>query len=85
MFKNYTWLLPAISCLFGTLIPADAFLKKWRHVAEPATEEINTIVRAQIFLDENNFGPGKIDGQLGQFTRIALAHYNHVHGLAPDN
>ena len=35
----------------------------------------------QIFLDENKFGPGKIDGRLGQFTLKALAHYNYSIGV----
>ncbi len=42
----------------------------------PDKADIESITRVQIFLDENRFGPGKIDGRLGQFTEKALAHYN---------
>jgi membrane protein len=33
------------------------------------------ITRLQVFLDRASFGPGKIDGRDGEFTRKALAHY----------
>lgn len=39
----------------------------------PQQTEQNT--RLQIFLDTANFGPGKIDGQQGEFTKKALALY----------
>ena len=48
--------------------------------AEPAGErEITT--RLQIFLDQQNFGPGKIDGRPGEFTLKALGRYQLAHGL----
>lgn len=37
--------------------------------------------RLQIFLDEHDYGPGKIDGALGEFGRKALARYAAVHNL----
>lgn len=33
-------------------------------------------LRAQIFLNENNFGPGFIDGKIGNFSRLAIKSYN---------
>jgi lipoprotein-anchoring transpeptidase ErfK/SrfK len=39
-----------------------------------------TATRLQIFLDNNNFGPGKIDGKMGEFFRKALISYKHAHG-----
>jgi lipoprotein-anchoring transpeptidase ErfK/SrfK len=33
------------------------------------------VVQQQIFLDEQNFSPGKIDGQSGYFTEQAMHHY----------
>jgi len=44
-------------------------------------EEIST--RLQIFLDNNNFGPGKIDGRMGEFFRKALINYKIAHGMFP--
>ncbi|MBL9133032.1 MAG: L,D-transpeptidase, partial [Verrucomicrobiaceae bacterium] len=40
----------------------------------------DTILRIQIFLDKNNFGPGKLDGALGEFTYKAVVNYNYAHG-----
>ena len=40
-------------------------------VALPNYDEV-TATRLQIFLDNNDFGPGKIDGQMGEFFRKAL-------------
>lgn len=37
-------------------------------------------VRLQIFLDENHFGPGVIDGKPGRFTALAVQSWNEVHG-----
>jgi lipoprotein-anchoring transpeptidase ErfK/SrfK len=39
-----------------------------------------TILRVQIFLDQECFGPGKIDGALGEFTFKAVVNYNFAHG-----
>src|ERR1700682_6767454 len=39
-------------------------------VALPNYDE-ETSTRLQIFLDNNDFGPGKIDGQMGEFFRKA--------------
>ena len=48
--------------------------------AEPVDEkEITT--RLQIFLDQQKFGPGIIDGRPGEFTWKALGRYQLAHGL----
>ncbi len=59
---------------------ADAALLKRKPTPAPEKDDQATITRVQIFLDENKFGPGKIDGRLGQFTKKALAHYNYSIG-----
>jgi lipoprotein-anchoring transpeptidase ErfK/SrfK len=51
-------------------------------VALPNYDEV-TSTRLQIFLDNNNFGPGKIDGQMGEFFRKALVDYKIAHGMFP--
>jgi lipoprotein-anchoring transpeptidase ErfK/SrfK len=40
----------------------------------------DTVLRIQIFLDRNLFGPGKIDGAIGEFTYKAVVNYNSAHG-----
>ena len=40
-----------------------------------------TATRLQIFLDNSDFGPGKIDGKMGEFFRKALISYKHAHGM----
>jgi lipoprotein-anchoring transpeptidase ErfK/SrfK len=49
-------------------------------VALPNYNE-ETSVRLQIFLDNHNFGPGKIDGQMGEFFRKALLAYKRANGM----
>jgi len=49
-------------------------------VALPNYDE-ETSTRLQIFLDNNDFGPGKIDGKMGEFFRKALVSYKHAHGM----
>jgi lipoprotein-anchoring transpeptidase ErfK/SrfK len=51
-------------------------------VALPNYDEI-TSTRLQIFLDNHNFGPGKIDGKMGEFFRKALISYKIAHGMLP--
>ncbi len=51
-------------------------------VALPIYDE-DTSVRLQIFLDEHEFGPGKIDGKMGEFFGKALVAYKKANGLPP--
>jgi lipoprotein-anchoring transpeptidase ErfK/SrfK len=51
-------------------------------IALPNYDE-ETSTRLQIFLDNNNFGPGKIDGKMGEFFRKALVAYKIAHGIPP--
>lgn len=47
--------------------------------SKPSMEDT---VRLQIFLDEQNFGPGKIDGQYGGFTAKSWHNYQQAEGIA---
>src|ERR687892_861722 len=49
-------------------------------VALPNYDE-ETATRLQIFLDNCDFGPGKIDGKMGEFFRKALIAYKRAKGL----
>src|SRR5687767_8625189 len=40
-----------------------------------APEPIEAVLRLQIFLDRQLFGPGKLDGRPGEFTTKALQRY----------
>ena len=41
------------------------------------------VVRLQIYLDEQNFSPGKIDGRYGGFTAKSWQRYQQSQGVAP--
>lgn len=43
--------------------------------------EREVMTQLQIFLDQQLFGPGKIDGRGGEFTTKALKRYQRAHGL----
>lgn len=50
-------------------------------VIPKAPEPIESILRLQIFLDGQLFGPGKVDGRPGDFTTKALKRYQKAQGL----
>ena len=52
--------------------------KKPKDTRTPA--EIEAATRLQVFLDRAQFGPGKLDGYYGDFTRKALALYRQSRG-----
>ncbi len=58
-----------------------AAVEKSIPIALPNYDE-ETSVKLQIFLDNNDFGPGKIDGRMGEFFGKALVHYKRAHGMA---
>ena len=41
------------------------------------------VVRLQIYLDEQNFSPGKVDGQYGGFTRTSWRRFQESQGTKP--
>lgn len=63
--------------------PQDALAPAGMTTPEPAENESDTHVRVQIYLDERNFGPGKIDGRIGEFTRKAVRAHNAFRGITP--
>jgi hypothetical protein len=46
-----------------------------------APEPVDDILRLQIFLDTQLYGPGKLDGRPGEFTTKALKRYQRAQGL----
>ncbi len=77
--------LGALALLLPLAFAASGF--KWfnRTAPEPDRGDTQTIVQIQIYLDAQHLGPGKIDGQLGEFTRKAVANYNLRHGIEAGN
>jgi lipoprotein-anchoring transpeptidase ErfK/SrfK len=63
-------------------LPAAA-RKRLTREATPNRAKIEAAVRLQIFLDRNNFSPGKIDGRYNEFTWKALALYRQSRGEQP--
>lgn len=61
-------------------IPADLVDKEGNYAPIPDPKDQDTIIKVQIYLDEHNFGPGKIDGALGEFGKKAASVYNQIHG-----
>lgn len=55
-----------------------------RFAPEPSEDQSEMITRVQIYLDRKQFGPGKIDGALGEFTRLAVAGYNRRYMKKPE-
>ncbi|MEK6230566.1 MAG: L,D-transpeptidase family protein [Luteolibacter sp.] len=56
--------------------------------AAPSIDEKPTgddAVRLQIFLDQSNFGPGVIDGRIGQFSELAVNSWNENQGHPIDS
>jgi lipoprotein-anchoring transpeptidase ErfK/SrfK len=51
-----------------------------RPSAVGARSDFERTLRLQIFLDEEEFGPGLVDGRAGEFTRKAIAAWNRAHG-----
>jgi len=76
-------ILPLVAALLVVPTSLAQAKKKPKLTPAPDKADIESITRVQIFLDENRFGPGKIDGRLGQFTEKALAHYNFATGVDP--
>ncbi len=68
--------------LFIALLPAAAHAQDTGPAKnDPSVpKERDTVLRIQIFLDRNLFGPGKIDGAIGEFTYKAVVNYNYAHG-----
>ncbi|MEM1084836.1 MAG: L,D-transpeptidase family protein [Verrucomicrobiota bacterium] len=68
------------------LPPGEVKLPEVKRNPHSDTPEIDNLptgddaVRLQIFLDQNHFGPGVIDGKPGRFTILAVNSWNEVNG-----
>src|SRR3954465_15939557 len=75
------------ACRFWSLFVVAALAPQLYAVAEPPVARAEPVTqrdvttRAQIFLDQQLFGPGKIDGLPGEFLSKALKRYQRAHNL----
>lgn len=72
--------------------PAAVVIDESAEIASPpSTTASNTkpegleALRLQVFLDKSNFGPGVIDGRMGQFGELAVRSWNEVNGHPLDD
>src|SRR5687768_8267573 len=68
----------AITAL-GIALPCTVFTQESRRPGLVNEREVMT--QLQIFLDQQLFGPGKIDGRGGEFTTKALRRYQRARAL----
>ncbi len=76
--KRFVATLLALSAIFGAIARAEEEIKVAR--AAPVAER-DVTTQLQIFLDQQLFGPGKIDGRPGEFLTKALIRYQRANGL----
>ncbi len=78
-------LLYAAGLLLGAVAPALAVPAKPDAKPKPSAfkPSRDDVVRLQIFLDEQNFGPGRIDGGYGGFTKKSWMRYQESQGMTP--
>ena len=69
--------------ILSGVVPVGAKKKSTPKTNPPNNAQLEAATRLQVFLDRANFGPGKIDGQYGDFTLKALALYRESRGEQP--
>lgn len=86
LFKITPRLWAATLLAGWALISASCSTTAPRVATAPRPEDMvqDDVVKLQIHLDNQSFGPGIVDGREGEFTKKALARYNIAHGLAGD-
>jgi lipoprotein-anchoring transpeptidase ErfK/SrfK len=62
-------------------VPVDSDEEGRTFVPLPPKTDLEGNLRIQIFLDENNFGPGYLDGRIGEFGKKAASVYNQIKGV----
>jgi len=87
MLRTLTFLLIAT-----TFLATPALAQDLTKIAEKPTRSAidekptgDDAIRLQIFLDEQRFGPGVIDGKPGDFTTMAVAAWNERFGYPVDS
>ena len=83
---------PAVAADETNEMPAAIVINESAEIASPpsttaanAKPEGLEALRLQVFLDKSNFGPGVIDGRMGQFGELAVRSWNEVNGHPLDD
>ena len=71
-----------LACLAAAALSSCATRPPQAQGSKPRTGPSEDVLRLQLFLDAQNFGPGVIDGHEGEFTGKALALYQSATGLS---
>lgn len=66
-------------------VPLDLQDADGNYAPLPAKTDLEGNLRIQIYLDENNFGPGYLDGKIGEYGKKAASVYNQIHGVPVGN
>ena len=66
-------------------VPLDLADKEGNYAPLPPKTDLDANLRIQIYLDENNFGPGYLDGKIGEFGKKAASVYNQINGIPVGN
>ena len=66
-------------------VPLDLADKDGNYAPLPPREDLEANLRLQIYLDENNFGPGYLDGKIGEYGKKAASVYNQIKGIPVGN
>lgn len=75
------WSATALSVTFAAALAQESPSGEMKVARAEPVQERDVTTRLQIFLDQQLFGPGKIDGGPGEFTWKALRRYQRAHGL----
>ena len=66
-------------------MPLDLADKNGDYAPLPPKTDLEGNLRLQIYLDENNYGPGYLDGKIGEFGKKAASVYNQIKGIPVGN
>ena len=66
-------------------VPLDLADADGNYASLPLKGDLEGNLRLQIYLDENNFGPGYLDGKIGEFGKKAASVYNQINGVPVGN